>query len=321
MNYINILACTSDLGNCCNDPGLVGILDTLRRMTDLLQIIVPILLMIMASIEFAKIVRYPDKKDGFNRIKNLFKAAAIVFFVPMFLDVLLNLLPSSFTLSSCWKESEAWAETYHKSALQYSSPYDEEKHGLFVDPSEYQKGVPKPVENNNSSSSSSGITPNGISPASAKGILEGAERVHTVYEQNGWAYYSDLSELRWNDINYSTNNPSRKTCCATFVGSALYAGGVFTESELNQYNYNSVEGISDLCQAHGWQKISSYSQLAAGDVVIMSPPGGGSSLGHVQIYAGNGTWYNAGSTNAIQRDNPYPSDASGRFLYAWRKSS
>ncbi len=49
--------------------------------------------------------------------------------------------------------------------------------------------------------------------------------------------------------------------------------------------------------------------------------GGGSGIGHVQIYAGNGTWYNAGSTNAIQRDSPYSGDASSRFLWAWRKTS
>ena len=50
----------------------------------------------------------------------------------------------------------------------------------------------------------------------------------------------------------------------------------------------------------------------------MSGPSGGSAPGHVQIYAGNGTWYGAGNTSAIQRPNPYPSDASGRFLWAWR---
>ena len=51
----------------------------------------------------------------------------------------------------------------------------------------------------------------------------------------------------------------------------------------------------------------------------MSGPGGGSAPGHVQIYAGNGTWYNAGSTTAIQRDNPSASDGSARFLWAGRK--
>ena len=52
------------------------------------------------------------------------------------------------------------------------------------------------------------------------------------------------------DINYSTNNPAKVTCCATFVGSAFLVGGVFTESEINKFNYNSQYGISDLCEAH-----------------------------------------------------------------------
>ena len=60
-------------------------------------------------------------------------------------------------------------------------------------------------------------------------------------------------------------------------------------------------------------------RLQAGDIVIMSDSHGGHSPAHVQIYAGNGTWYNAGWTDSIQRENPYASDASARFLYAWRK--
>ena len=40
--------------------------------------------------------------------------------------------------------------------------------------------------------------------------------------------------------------------------------------------------------------------LVEGDIVIMGNSSGGRSPAHVQIYAGNGTWYNAGSTNAIQ---------------------
>ena len=153
----------------------------------------------------------------------------------------------------------------------------------------------------------------------AKGILEGAAAVHAMYENNSWAYYTNLNQLRWNDIKYSTNNPSKMTCCATFVGSALYVGGVFSESVLNHYNYNSALGINQLCQENNWIKVTSYSQLVAGDIVIMSGSSGGSSIGHVQIYAGNGTWYNAGSTSAIQRKNPYASDGSSRFLWAWRK--
>ena len=316
-----IMDCSAELGNCCGDPGFVLILESLRRIVSLIQLIAPILLIVCASIEFSKSVMNPDRKGGLSRIKNMFLGAAVVFFVPIIVNAFMNILPRSFSLSDCWQKAKTVSESANRHSFQYVSPYESKPSSSFIiNPGEYEKGKPKPKPSPSSGTGDGGSTGGGsIAPGDAKGILEGAEKVHTMYEQNRWAYYSDLGQLRWNDIKYSTNNPSRMTCCATFVGSAFYVGGVFTESEINKYNYNSQYGISELCQAHGWTKITSYGQLAAGDVVIMSGPSGGSAPGHVQIYAGNGTWYNAGSTNAIQRDNPYSSDASARFLWAWRK--
>lgn len=322
MNYFQILSCNSNLGNCCSDPGMVYTLDALQSILDVIQIVVPILLIIYASVRFAQMVRDPDRKNGFKAIKTTFMAATIIFFIPILANVIFGILPASFSITDCWDQAKAAPESARKMSFQYVAPYEEkEKQSMFTNPDDYQKGVPKPKSEYESTGGGNTNTGGGnnLAPGDAKGILDGAEKVHTMYEQNGWAYYNDLSQLKWGDVKYSTNNPSRMTCCATFVGSAFYVGGVFPESTINKYNYNSQYGISELCEASGWNKITSYSALQAGDVVIMSGPEGGSAPGHVQIYAGNGTWYNAGSTNAIQRDNPYSSDASGRFLWAWRK--
>lgn len=308
-----ILSCSSELGNCCNDAGVVLILDAFRKMINLLQILVPILLIVFASVEFGKLMMNPDKKGGTKPVYNKFIAAAIVFFIPFIMDTLLNIMPQSFSVTACWHQVKTKAETVRSGSHQYLPPHSTNANPskLVADPSDYEKGVQKSGDDGSGGS---------LAPASAQGILEGAEKVHTIYEQNGWYYYTDLGQLRWNDINYSTNNPSKATCCATFVGSALYVGGVFTESQLNQHNYNSASGISNLCQSYGWTKITNYGDLAAGDIVVMTS-GGSSGIGHVQIYAGNGTWYNAGSTDAIRRDSPYSGDASSRFLWAWRKTS
>lgn len=308
MNYVQFLSCSSDLGNCCTDSALVLILDAARRMLLLIQLIVPIILIVAASVKFIQLVINPEKKNGIKAVQNAFIAAVIVFFVPVVVDVVLGIMPRTFNFSACWDKVKVSAESQRKLKNKYIPIKDSRKSSnIFVDPSQYEKGDKKDGDTG------------GIGSGSAKGILEGAKKVHDNYEKNHWAYYSSLGELKWNDIKYSTNNPSRRTCCATLVGSAFYVGGVFSEQEINKYNYNSVSGISQLCEAHHWKKITSYSQLAAGDIVVMTS--GGSGPGHVQIYAGNGTWYNAGSTYAIQRKNPYSDNASGRFLYAYRKPS
>ena len=314
MNYIEVLSCSRELANCCNNGELSGLLSIFRNIIELIQIVVPILLIIFAAIQFTKQVASPPEKNGMKQIINSFLAATVVFFIPVIMDIILGMLPESFSIATCWMESKAYTESSNIFETEYKKPEQTRpKSKILPNANDFEDGdVSIDIDIGNMGSA--------VVSGSASGILEGAEKVHTMYEQQGWSYYSSINELTWENIKVSTNNPSRKTCCATFVGSALYVGGVFPENVINQYNYNLPDDISRLCQDHGWKKITSYNQLAPGDVVIMSGPGGGSEIGHTQIYAGNGTWYNAGSTRAIQMDNPYSSDSSGRFLYAWRKN-
>ena len=131
-------------------------------------------------------------------------------------------------------------------------------------------------------------------------LLSAADELHTA--QQSWSY-STGGGLYWNNIEKSINNPSKVTCCATYVASVLYKAGYFTEAEINSFNYNYAPALYSFLQNKGWQTITSYSELQAGDIVFLSY--GPGRISHVQIYAGDGLWYNAGSTDAIQRANPY----------------
>lgn len=140
--------------------------------------------------------------------------------------------------------------------------------------------------------------------SSASSLLEAADIVH-LQEQH-WHYYNSTNELYWNNIEMSLNNPHQATCCATYVSCVIYTAGYFTEAQMNQFgNYNLCSTLyNDLTNA-GWTIVNSYTELEPGDIVFMNYHDGGSSYDHVQIYAGDDTWYNAGSTSAIQRASPY----------------
>ena len=43
MRLAQILECNDTLGTCCNDYALVSLLDTVRKMLNLFQIIIPII--------------------------------------------------------------------------------------------------------------------------------------------------------------------------------------------------------------------------------------------------------------------------------------
>lgn len=154
--------------------------------------------------------------------------------------------------------------------------------------------------------------------SSTNDLLQIADEVHQ--QQITWEY-SAGGDLYWNNIEMSLNNPNKVTCCATYVSCVIYKAGYFTEAQMNQFsNYNYCPSLyQDLINA-GWQLINTYDELEPGDIVFMNYNNGGTVYDHVQIYAGDDTWYNAGSTSAIQRASPYSqgNEASQKFYVALR---
>ena len=316
---IYILDCNSSLGTCCNDYSIAIFIAIIKNAIEVIQIIVPILLIAMSMVQLFKMLTSSDPRDkkGVKSLTNKFVAAAIVFFLPIFANIVISLVgegvnTGGLDVIKCYKESSSTVEVMNRTRTRYIKKETNNKEPVKVtfdgkDVADGSDGVnPNDRETKYKNRGSSA---GGLASGSAQGIIDGAEKVHTMYEQQGWTY-SVGGDLFWNDIERSTNNPNRVSCCATLIGSALYVGGVLSEQELNSFNYNYVPSVDSYLESHNWIRINNYSDLQAGDIVIMP--------GHVQLYAGNGTWYNAGSTSAIQRDSPYSDDCSGRFLHAWR---
>ena len=316
---IYILDCNSSLGTCCNDYSIAIFIAIIKNAIEVIQIIVPLLLIAMSMVQLFKMLTSsnPEDKKGIKSLTNKFVAAAIVFFLPIFANIVISLVGEGVSTGGldvikCYKDSSSTVEVMNRTRTRYIKKETNNKEPVKVtfdgkDVADGSDGVnPNDRETKYKNRGSSA---GGLASGSAQGIIDGAEKVHTMYEQQGWTY-SVGGDLFWNDIERSTNNPNKVSCCATLIGSALYVGGVLSEQELNSFNYNYVPSFDSYLESHNWIRINNYSDLQAGDIVIMP--------GHVQLYAGNGTWYNAGSTSAIQRDSPYSDDCSGRFLHAWR---
>ena len=143
-NYIYILDCNSDIGSCCSDPGMVTIIDIVRRLMDLFQLIVPILLILMITIGLIRLVGNPEAKDGMKKMKNRFLAAIFVFIVPVFVNLAMSNLPESedFQIAACWNSARDMAELQRTSSGTYNSKYDGTRINLFAQ---------KPVEQKTSS--------------------------------------------------------------------------------------------------------------------------------------------------------------------------
>ncbi|MBQ3297574.1 MAG: C40 family peptidase [Bacilli bacterium] len=142
---MQILSCSEALGTCCGDNGLVLIIDTVRRVMSLIQLVVPILLIVWATFEFMKLVMDPAAKNGMKKLTNKFVAAAIVFFVPIFVNATMALMSDDFNVKACWDVAKNKAEISRQSSAKYINPYEKENENkpVYSDPSKYESGKAK----------------------------------------------------------------------------------------------------------------------------------------------------------------------------------
>lgn len=125
----------------------------------------------------------------------------------------------------------------------------------------------------------------------AGGILQSAEKIHAYMEQNNYYYSLNINQLK---NTFEESKSTRATCCASYVAWVLRDCGLINETS------HSAPGLARILEnKYGWKRVN-RSELQAGDVIVYT-------YGHVEIYAGNGQIYNAGSDNAILRASPYSS--------------
>lgn len=146
-------------------------------------------------------------------------------------------------------------------------------------------------------------------------IVECAREIHQYMEQNSYTYCvygtNSLEECSKYGKSHGLNNTFEESkngyhnvCCATYVKWVLQEAGYLGVNE----GSNSANELSNILAQKGWTLITDESQLKPGDILSYS--------GHVEIYAGDGKVYNAGSGNAIR--NASPSYMSGNFEKAYR---
>lgn len=148
-------------------------------------------------------------------------------------------------------------------------------------------------------------------------VLETAQIVHeaqrtAIYTTDYEKTHNGSGGLVYRDIEKSFKKATEVTCCATYVSHVLWKAGYFTTEEMNKIGYNYQVEVSKLLKKSGWQKIEEESQLQAGDIVFMDKSGDEHSCNHVQIYAGDGKWYNAGNTEDIQ--GPAPKQGGSNWM-------
>lgn len=107
----------------CDDASLAGILSIVKNIMLLIQIIVPVILIISGIISFTQLMMNPDEKNGLKKIVNKFLSAAIVFIIPMIVNVVMGICGENYNFSSCWVN----ASDYGFNNSEYNSSKDDSK--------------------------------------------------------------------------------------------------------------------------------------------------------------------------------------------------
>ena len=141
MNQLlQVLDCSQELGTCCTDYGLLTVLDVMRQILDLIQLIAPIILMVGLGIQFTQLLVNPDDKKKQKALLNKFIAALLCFFVPFLVNLSLSLVPEeigSFQLGACWDTARVSREVLKKENSTYVATTDLETKTFVISPDEY----------------------------------------------------------------------------------------------------------------------------------------------------------------------------------------
>lgn len=156
MNLFQILSC-SDVGTCCGNYAMVGVLDIGRKIIGLIQLLAPIVLMSASIFQLVMMVVNPDDKKSIKKITNKLIAAVVIFFIPIVFDISLGILPEDFSFSACWNTAKSMNEVSKASKMRYVALSETPASSIFIDQDEYEKGVEKPASGSSGSSGTSGV--------------------------------------------------------------------------------------------------------------------------------------------------------------------
>lgn len=143
-------------------------------------------------------------------------------------------------------------------------------------------------------------------------IIEVADMIHKYMEQNNYTYcvldnsnqYEECGKYNkahgLNRTFEESKTGYHNTCCATYVSWVLQMVGYIDDSDHSDGAETLAQTI--LMGKYGWKRVS-VAEAQPGDILYYT-------YGHIEIYAGNNTKYNAGSGDAIRRISPYETPIS-----------
>lgn len=268
-----------DLNANCSDYAIASTLNLAYKIFKMICIIVPIILIVFATINVSKLMLAPDDKK--NNVSNVFKkvmAAIIIFIVPNLINVVINLNnvagvgTSTFSIASCLNNSETSSKSI--TAAVYKEGAGTEKgsglSGMFSDLSGLSKYT----------GSSSGVAG------------EGAQRLINVAIGELGNNESDGTHMKYETyMGFGGSDP----WCAMFVSWCANQAGFIDSGIIPKYAACS-DGVDFFKGKGSFHLEGSGYTPQPGDIVFFGP-GGSSHTGIVEKADANNIYTIEGNTS------------------------
>jgi len=277
----------------CGDYGLASIIAVFQRVITLIQIIAPILLLIMASIQLVRLVMNPEEKGGLKGLYNKFLATAIVFFVPVIVNAFMGMLGDSFQLSSCYQV----ARTINTAPSTKYIPVENEKENKVLFDGEYEKGNKK-----NSS------TVSGNYSKDVESFMRAVKNTVNYAKTHGYHY---------GDSHATPPTTDGIISCDRLASKALWDIG-YTDQRVGG---EVVSTLDSYLQSHGFKKSTNIKDCKYGSIVLVSHSGTAGSPYHAFVVdsynpsTGAMKTYDEGAEWRITANQPFDASWTQASIY------
>mgnify|MGYP002516677104 CR=1 FL=1 len=279
---INILV---DLNSACSDYAVANSLNLLYKIFKMVCVIVPIILIVFASINMGKLMINPDDKKGIGGIANRIIAAIIVFMIPNLLDIvahfntLTNTTNTNFNVLSCFSNSETSSKAIGLAVYKEGAGTEKGTglSGMFGDLSGLK---------NYTSSSVAG---------------EGAQKLINIAKKEIGNNESDGTHMKYETyMGFGGSDP----WCAMFVSWCANEAGFIDSGIIPKYASCS-DGVSWFESKNQFHREGTGYTPQPGDIVFFGA-GGGSHTGIVVSADANNVYTIEGNTSDMVAEKTRP---------------
>lgn len=241
----------------------------------------------------------PELKNGMKELTNKFLAAIICFFLPLFVNVVIGIMPDTYSLPACWNQAQISSEVLRSQKNTYLSTTDKKASQILIDSGAYEQGVKREETNNsssNSNSSNSDTSSNNSSSSNNSG-LSGAG--------NGSATGKAI-------VNYALQFVGKPYVWVGHCNGELPYTGTdcsgFTQGVFKHFGISLNRTTSSIWADKSKYTLVTNGKIKAGDLVMYD--------GHVGILTGNGKQlvHAKGSKWGVVNDPDYSKCSSHAIL-------